>query len=141
MGSQLGECHADGGLRSAELQRIGAVGVWLGAFGLVALAQSEGALWPMVGFAILFSFGDGINSVTWALVGNRFGRAHFVTLRGWINMVQSLASMPAAVFTAWIYDPDRELYTYALIVFIVAYGVAGLLVWLVPLPGRPRGHS
>ena len=58
-------------------QGIGAVGVWLGALGLVALAQSDGALWPMVGFAILFSFGDGINSVTWVLVGDRFGRSRF----------------------------------------------------------------
>src|SRR6266705_3158679 len=117
-------------------QRIGALGVLLGALGLVVLTYSDGALWPMVFFAILFSFGDGINSVTWALVGDCFGRTRFATIRGWISMFQSFASMPAAVFTGWIYDQTQS-YTYALIVFIICYGVAGLLLWLVPHPKRP----
>jgi nitrate/nitrite transporter NarK len=104
--------------------------------GLVVLTYSEGALWPLVFFAILFSFGDGINSVTWALVGDLFGRAHFATIRGWISMFQSFASMPAAVFTGWIYD-QTESYTSALIAFIVCYGVAGLVLWWVPQPTRP----
>src|SRR5262245_4210543 len=118
-------------------QRIGAVGVLLGALGLVVLAYSDGAFWPLVFFAVLFSFGDGINSVTWALVGDCFGRAQFATIRGWISMFQSFASMPAAVFTGWIYD-RTESYTYALFAFIVCYGVAGLLLWRLPRPRRGR---
>jgi MFS family permease len=117
-------------------QKIGAAGVFLGALGLVVLAYSEGALWPLVFFAVLFSFGDGINSVTWALVGDFFGRAHFATIRGWISMVQSFASMPAAVLTGWIYDQTQS-YTYALIGFIICYGAAGLLLWLMPHPRKP----
>ena len=117
-------------------QKIGAVGVLLGALGLVVLAYSDGALWSIVCFAILFSFGDAINSVTWALVGDFFGRTNFATIRGWISMFQSFASMPAAVFTGWIYDQTQS-YTYALIVFIISYGVAGLILWLVPHPKRP----
>jgi len=118
-------------------QRIGAVGVLLGALGLVVLAYSDGAFWPLVFFAVLFSFGDSINSVTWALVGDCFGRAQFATIRGWISMFQSFASMPAAVFTGWIYD-RTESYTYALFAFIVCYGVAGLLLWRLPRPRRGR---
>ena len=114
-------------------QRIGALGVLLGALGLAVLMYSDGALWPMVFFAVLFSFGDGINSVTWALVGDCFGRTHFATIRGWISMFQSFASMPAAVFSGWIYDQTQS-YTYALVVFIVCYSVAGLILWLVPHP-------
>jgi MFS family permease len=117
-------------------QKIGAAGVFLGALGLVVLATSEGALWPLVFFAVLFSFGDGINSVTWALVGDFFGRTHFATIRGWISMVQSFASMPAAVFTGWIYDRTQS-YASALIVFIICYGVAGLILWLMPHPRKP----
>ena len=105
-------------------QKIGAMGVLLGGLGLAVLTYSDGALWHMVFFAILFSFGDGINSVTWALVGDFFGRKHFATIRGWIGMIQSFASMPAAVFTGWIYDQTQS-YTYALIPFIVIYGLAG----------------
>lgn len=118
-------------------QKIGAVGVLLGALGLVVLAYSDGEFWPLVFFAVLFSFGDGINSVTWALVGDCFGRANFATIRGWISMFQSFASMPAAVFTGWIYDQTQS-YTHALIAFMICYGVAGLLLWRLPRPRRGR---
>ena len=60
-------------------QKIGAIGVILGGLGIAVLTYSNGALWHIVCFAILFSFGDGINSVTWALVGDFFGRQHFAT--------------------------------------------------------------
>ena len=115
---------------------IGAMGVLLGAAGLVVLAYSDGAIWPMVVFAVLFSFGDAINSVTWALVGDCFGRVHFGAIRGWISMVQSLVSMPAAVVTGWIYD-ETQRYTYALIGFVICYGVAGLMLSRLPQPTRP----
>jgi nitrate/nitrite transporter NarK len=106
--------------------------------GLAVLTYSDGALWQIVFFVILFSFGDGINSVTWALVGDFFGRKQFGTIRGWIGMIQSLASMPAAVYTGWIYDQTQS-YTYALIPFIVTYGLAGLVLWQAPRPKRaPR---
>ena len=117
-------------------QKIGTVGVLLGALGLVVLTYSDGALWPLVVFAILFSFGDGINSVTWALVGDLFGRTHFATIRGSIGTLQSVFSMPAAVFTGWIYDRTQS-YTYALIPFVISYCVAGLILWKLPHPERP----
>lgn len=118
-------------------QKIGAMGVLLGGLGLAVLTYSDGALWHMALFAILFSFGDGINSVTWALVGDFFGRKQFATIRGWIGMIQSLASMPAAVFTGWIYDQTQS-YTSALIPLIVLYGLAGLVLWQVSPPKRPQ---
>jgi MFS family permease len=108
-------------------QKIGATGVLLGGLGLAVLAYGDGALWHIVFFVILFSFSDGINSVTWALVGDFFGRKQFATIRGWIGMIQSLASMPAAVCTGWIYD-QKESYTFALIPFIVVYGLAALVL-------------
>ena len=121
-------------------QKIGTMGVLMGALGLVVLASSDGALWPLVAFAVLFSFGDGINSVTWALVGDCFGRAHFATIRGWIGMLQSIFSMPAAVFTGWIYDQTQS-YTYALIPFIASYCLAGLILWRLPHPERPAAFA
>jgi MFS family permease len=120
---------------SRSKQKIGAVGVLLGALGLVVLTYSDGALWHMVFFAILFACGEGINSVTWALVGDFFGRRNFATIRGWIGMLQSIASIPGAVFTGWIYDQTQS-YTYALIPFIISYGVAGLVLWGLPQPKR-----
>jgi MFS family permease len=120
-------------------QKIGALGVILGGLGLVVLMCSGGALWHLIVFVILFSFGDGINSVTWALVGDFFGRKHFATIRGWIGMLQSFASMPAAVFTGWVYDQTQS-YTYALLPFIILYGLAALVLWWAPHPKRPQRH-
>jgi MFS family permease len=116
-------------------QKIGTVGVLLGALGLGVLTYSDGALWHMVVFAMLFACGEGINSVTWALVGDFFGRRHFATIRGWIGMLQSIASIPGAVFTGWIYDQTQS-YTYALIPFIISYAAAGLVLWRLPHPKR-----
>jgi MFS family permease len=118
-------------------QKIGAVGVFLGALGMVVLTYSDGALWHMVLFALLFACGEGINSVTWALVGDFFGRRNFATIRGWIGMLQSIASIPGAVFTGWIYDQTQS-YTYALIPFVISYGVAGLVLWGLPRPRLAR---
>ena len=118
-------------------QTIGAAGVFLGALGIAVLTYGGSGPWALVLFAFLFSFGDGVNSVTWALVGDCFGRTHFATIRGWISMFQSIASIPAAVFTGWIYDRTQS-YTYALIPFIVAYAVAGLLLLWLPHPERPQ---
>ena len=116
-------------------QKIGAVGVLLGALGLLVLTYSDGALSHMVLFAVLFACGEGINSVTWALVGDLFGRRHFATIRGWIGMLQSIASIPGAVFTGWIYDQTQS-YTYALIPFTISYSVAALALWRLPHPKR-----
>jgi MFS family permease len=118
-------------------QKIGAIGVVLGGLGLTVLTYSDGALWHIVFFVILFSFSDGINSVTWALVGDFFGRKQFATIRGWIGMIQSLASTPAAVFTGWIYDQTQS-YTSALIPFIVVYGLAALVLCQVSHPKAPK---
>jgi nitrate/nitrite transporter NarK len=101
------------------------------------LTYSDGAIWSIVFFTILFSFADGVNSVTWALVGDFFGRNHFATIRGWIGMIQSLMAMPAAVFTGWVYDRTQS-YTSALVPFIVIYGLAGLALWQAPRPKRPQ---
>lgn len=116
-------------------QKIGAVGVLLGALGLLVMAYSDGALSHMVLFAVLFACGEGINSVTWALVGDFFGRRNFATIRGWIGMLQSIVSIPGAVFTGWIYDQTQS-YTYALIPFAISYGLAGLVLWRLPHPTR-----
>jgi len=116
-------------------QKIGSVGVLLGALGLLVMAYSDGALSHMVLFAVLFACGEGINSVTWALVGDFFGRRNFATIRGWIGMLQSIASIPGAVFTGWIYDQTQS-YTYALIPFAISYGLAGLVLWRLPHPKR-----
>src|SRR5215471_4397113 len=118
-------------------QKIGAIGVVLGGLGLSVLVFSGGGFWHMVLFVVLFSFADGINSVTWALVGDLFGRQHFASIRGWVGMIQSFASMPAAIFTGWVYDQTHS-YTYALVPFLALYVLAALFLWKVSPPKQPR---
>jgi MFS family permease len=84
----------------------------------------------------LFAVADGINSVTWALVGDLFGRRHFASIRGWVGMIQSFASMPAAVFTGWVYDRTHS-YTYVLLPFLVLYLLAALFISQVSPPEQP----
>jgi MFS family permease len=117
-------------------QKIGATGVLLGGLGLSVLLYSGGGFWSMVLFVVLFSFADGINSVTWALLGDLFGRRHFASIRGWVGMIQSFASMPAAVFTGWVYDQTHS-YTYAILPFLAFYGLAALCLWKVAPPNSP----
>ena len=117
-------------------QKIGATGVLLGGLGLTVLVCSSGSFWYMVLFVVLFSFADGINSVTWALVGDLFGRRHFASIRGWVGMIQSFASMPAAVFTGWVYDRTHS-YLYALLPFLALYLLAALFISQVSPPQQP----
>jgi hypothetical protein len=44
--------------------------------------------------------------------------------------------MPAAVYTGWVYDRTQS-YTQALIAFVICYGVAACVIWLIPRPVRP----
>jgi nitrate/nitrite transporter NarK len=118
-------------------QRIGAMGVFLGGLGLAVLLGSHGSYWHMALFVILFSFADAINSITWALVGDFFGRKSFATIRGWIGMIQSFATMPAAVFTGWVYDHTQS-YTAAILPFMILYGMAALVLWQAAPPAQNR---
>jgi hypothetical protein len=52
-------------------------------------------------------------------------------------MLQSLAAMPAAVCTGWIYDQTQS-YTYALIPFIIVYGLAALVLCQASHPKAPQ---
>jgi MFS family permease len=118
-------------------QQIGAMGVFLGGLGLAVLLSSSGSYWHMTLFVILFSFADAVNSITWALVGDFFGRKSFATIRGWIGMIQSFATMPAAVFTGWVYDHTQS-YTAAILPFMLLYGMAALVLWQAVPPTQKR---
>jgi len=51
-------------------------------------------------------------------------------------MFQSFATMPAAVFTGWVYDQTQS-YTAALIPFMLLYWLAALVLWQAA-PPTPR---
>ena len=93
----------------------------------------------MVLFVTLFSFADGINSVTWPWSAT--SSAASILLRYAAGSVCSKASsMPAAVFTGWVYDQTHS-YTYALLPFLAMYGLAALFLWKVSPPKQPHGPT
>jgi len=105
-----------------------------GAGSLLFLVFSGGHLWQMVLFAIAFSVTDGAAGLTWALVGDYFGRRAFATLRGGINLVVSLGALAAPIFSGRVFDLT-ESYYWALLPFAALYVVtAGIFLAL----RRPR---
>jgi MFS family permease len=71
--------------------------------GIAALVLSKGSetLWL---FAVLLTLAEALFPVTWATVGDFFGRKSFATIRGTITAFYMGGSMLAPVAAGWIYD-------------------------------------
>ena len=74
----------------------------------------------MVIFALMFSVTDGAAGLTWAMIGDYFGRGAYATLRGAITFCVSLGSMATPVIVGRIFD-TTDGYYWALIPLIGVY--------------------
>ena len=117
-------------------KRLTALAMLVGAASLVFLVFSPGRLWLMVLFVIAFSVTDGAASLTWALIGDYFGRRAFATLRGGVNLVVSLGALATPVFAGRIYDVTQSYY-WALLPFAGLYVVAAFIFTVLR---RPRAR-
>jgi len=108
----------------------------VGACSLVFLVFVPGKLWLMVVFAIVFSVTDGAAGLTWALVGDYFGRRAFATLRGGISLVVSLGALATPIIAGRVFDVT-ESYYWALLPFSGLYIVTAVMFMLIRRP-RPR---
>ena len=68
-------------------------GMIAGAAGTLFFLLAPGNLWVVVIFALMFSVTDGAAGLTWAMIGDYFGRGAYATLRGAITFCVSLGSM------------------------------------------------
>ena len=105
------------------------------AAGLVILIGPSGLL-TGVAFAFLFAGAQACNSVTWALVGQFFGRKSFGTLRGGVTLMQSLMSTAGPLGAGIVFDLTGD-YKVAFVAISVTYVAATIMFWRLKAPPVP----
>ena len=110
------------------------------AAGVVILVGPSGLL-TGVAFAFLFAGAQACNSVTWALVGQFFGRKSFGTLRGGVTLMQSLMSTAGPLGAGVVFDLTGD-YKVAFVAISVTYVAATIMFWTLKAPPAPlRSNS
>ena len=117
-------------------QKVAALGMAIGASGVVLLLTTGGAFWQLVLFVVLLAFGESVSAVSWALIGDFFGRKSFATLRGGVTTIHSFLSMGTPVFAGLVFD-STESYFWALVPVTILYAMAGVFFWVLPKPKIP----
>lgn len=103
----------------------------LGAAGVAALLYGNASLvWLFVPTLVLVEV---IFPVTWAYVGDFFGRRRFATLRGVVTSFVMVGPVLGPVWAGRVYDV-RKTYAPALQVFLVLFILSSVIFWLLPRP-------
>lgn len=105
------------------------------AAGLVILLGPDGLI-TGVAFAFLFAGAQACNSVTWALVGQFFGRRNFGALRGGVTLIQSLMSTAGPLGAGIVFDTTGN-YSAAFSTISITYLAATILFWTLKAPPDP----
>jgi MFS family permease len=88
-------------------------------------------------FAILFAGAEACNTVTWALIGEYFGRRNFGSLRGIVTLLQSIMSFLGPLVAGFIFD-STDSYRVAFIAIGVTYVFSAVLYWFMRPPAAPK---
>lgn len=110
-------------------------GMILYALGLVLLL-SFNAAWILVVSAIVSGLSEGITPVNWGAIGDYFGRNHYATLRGIINLSYSWALLSVPFAAGWWFD-QHESYTVPLVVSLAAAAASAVVYALMRSPKLP----
>ncbi|NQW24134.1 MAG: MFS transporter [SAR202 cluster bacterium] len=110
-------------------------GMILYTFGLVLLLEGH-AVWILVVSAVVSGMAEGITPVNWGAIGDYFGRRHYATLRGIINLSYSWALLSVPFATGWWYDHYTS-YTVPIVVSAVAGAVSIVVYALMRQPNPP----
>ena len=110
-------------------------GMVLYSLGLVLLLSFD-AVWILLVSAIVSGLTEGITPVNWGAIGDYFGRHHYATLRGIINLSYSWALLLVPFAAGWWYD-QYESYTVPLVVSLVAAGASAAVYALMRSPKLP----
>jgi MFS family permease len=114
-------------------QKLTALAMVVGMLSMVFLLLAPGKFWAMALFGIVFSVTDGAASLTWALIGDFFGRRSFATLRGVINLVVAAGSVTTPIIAGWIFDTTQSYY-WAIIPFSGIYVVTTVMFIVIRAP-------
>jgi MFS family permease len=104
-----------------------------GAVAILAYGDGEWALWT---FTILFTFVEALFPVSWATVGDYFGRKHFATIRGSMSFFYLWGPALGPVITGYVYDRHQS-YAPLMGAYIAIALVAGLLYASLRQPKLP----
>jgi len=94
-----------------------------GAVAILAYGESEWSLWF---FTLLFTFVEALFPVSWATVGDYFGRKHFATIRGSMSFFYLWGPALGPVITGLVYDRYQS-YAPLMSSYIAISVIAGLL--------------
>lgn len=94
-----------------------------GAVAILAYGEGEWALWT---FTLLFTFVEALFPVSWATVGDFFGRKHFATIRGSMSFFYLWGPALGPVITGYVYDHNQS-YAPLMHAYIAIALIAGLL--------------
>jgi MFS family permease len=87
--------------------RLMALGMLIASGALLFLVQGE-AEWTLWVFTILFTVVEAIFPVSWATVGDLFGRRYFATIRGAMGLFYMWGTVMAPVVAGFIYDRSES---------------------------------
>ncbi|MDE0720086.1 MAG: MFS transporter [Dehalococcoidia bacterium] len=110
-------------------------GMVLYALGLVLLLSFDGLMILAVS-AVIMGMSEGITPVNWGVIGNYFGRNHYATLRGIINMSYSWALLSVPFATGWWFDQHTN-YDLPLVVSLVAAAASAVVYAMLRQPKLP----
>jgi sugar phosphate permease len=105
--------------------RLMAACMLLGAVAVAILAYGDGE-WALWLFTLLFTFVEALFPVSWATVGDYFGRKHFATIRGSMSFFYLWGPALGPVITGFVYDRHQS-YAPLMDAYIAVALVAGLL--------------
>ena len=116
-------------------QRVASVSMFCGTLAAVVGIWGPDGLFTGALFVLLFALAQGSNAITWALVGQYFGRAKFASLRGGMSLIQSIMSFGTPIAAGWVFDTTGS-YDYALVGVGLSYFLSATIFWLLRTPTR-----
>ena len=112
----------------------------VGAGSMVFLLYSPGNLPLMIVFGVILSITEGAAGLTWAMIGDYFGRSSYATLRGGVNTMVSLGALAAPVAAGRVYDVTQS-YFWVLLSFACIYVMAAGVFLVLRGPRRQGSRT
>ena len=116
-------------------QRVASLSMFCGTLAAAVAIWGPDGLVTGALFILLFALAQGSNAITWALVGQYFGRTKFASLRGGMSLIQSIMSFGTPIAAGWVFDTTGS-YSYALVGVGVAYFMSAAIFWVLKTPTR-----
>ena len=102
------------------------------AFGFLLLGESA---WLLYAFIVFTGIGDSAAIISWAALGEYFGRRKFASLRGLISFSYSWGIVAAPAFAGWVFD-IKQSWDIPIMLTMVAFGLAALSYAMMRRPLR-----